>query len=278
MQQLLIFQSLWAMEGLASWVAPNSLEEKICRIAEAKFDGISSAWTDRESVRAICESTRGTGLQIEGLCFPKCVDDLKRTLELTAEFPVRHLDIQADVRPRTIDACIPLLEGWIRLAEQADFPIYLETHRDRMTNDLFFTLELLDLFPQIKLLADISHYVTSRGFPLPISDENNQAIREILDRSWSYHGRVASSEQVQLEISFPGSQEWVAQFCEWWSYGFRNWQRKAGQGESVVFTCELGPQPYAIAGRDGFDRSDRWSEALQLRDLAREAWVRASAL
>ncbi len=57
------------------------------------------------------------------------------------------------MRPRRIEDCVAYLDGWRRLIEQVDFPVYFETHRDRMTTDLFFTLDLLDCFPDLQLLA-----------------------------------------------------------------------------------------------------------------------------
>ena len=83
----------------------------------------------------------------EGQCYLETVDDLKPVLEIASEFKPHHLDIQPNVRPRRLEDCIPLIEGWRRLAEEVDFPIYIETHRDRMTTDLYFTLDLLDCFP-----------------------------------------------------------------------------------------------------------------------------------
>ena len=208
----------------------------------------------------------------EGQCFPKTVDDLKPVLEIASEFPLHHLDIQPDVRPRRIDDCLPLLEGWMRLAEEVDFPVYVETHRDRMTTDLYFVLDLLDRMPELPLLADLSHFLVWREFAYPVTEENHRLMERILDSSWALHGRVASREQVQIEVSFPAHRTWVELFEQWWTYGFASWGRRSAVDATLAFTCELGPKLYAIVGPDGNDTTDRWAESLQLRDLARRLW------
>lgn len=53
----------------------------------------------------------------------------------------------------------------------------------------------------------------------------------------------------------------------------REWRSRVASNAELVFTCELGPKPYAITGRDGNDSTDRWAEALVLRQIVRDLWA-----
>jgi len=272
MQSLVVLQSLWAMERRHTDGFEPTLEANIETIAKAGFDGISAHWTDRADVHRTVMCMQGSGMVAEGMCFPKNVEDLKPILDIATEFKVHHLNIQPDVRLRRIEQAVPLIDGWQRLAEEVNFPVYIETHRDRLTTDLFFTLDLLDHCPGLKLLADLSHYLVGREFAYLVSDEDHALIRRIVEHSWAFHGRVASREQVQIEISFPHHKIWVDLFLDWWAHGFKSWRQRADPDASLSFTCELGPKPYAITGRDGNDTTDRWAEALQLKALVEDLW------
>lgn len=267
MQRLLVFQSLWAMERRHTDGFERSLDNTIAMIVEAGFDGISAHYTDRADVERLNRAIAGTGLLIEGVCFPRSVDDLALPLSLAGDHPVAHLNLQPDIRPRRVGDCLPLLDGWLQRADKAGIPALIETHRDRMTTDLHFTLDLLDQRPDLPLLADLSHYLVGREFAWPVDAESHAMIHRILDNAWAFHGRVASREQVQVEISFPHHRPWLDLFLGWWDQGFRSWRSRAPDDADLIFTCELGPTPYAITGPDGNDQSDRWAEALQIKAL-----------
>ena len=42
----------------------------------------------------------------------------------------------------------------------------------------------------------------------------------------------------------------------------------------LTFLCELGPPSYAITGPDGTELSDRWQDALVMKDMVRALWQR----
>jgi hypothetical protein len=270
-----VFQSLWAMErlpyrGETEW----SLAEQISRIADAGFDGLEVGWTPTipsgpEAIRLAVEA----GLDFSVVCFPTTVEDFKPIAARFADSGVRHINIQPNVRPRTVLDGVPIVLGWMDIARDAGLDVYFETHRDRMTTYLRDTLQLIDAIPSMQLIADLSHYLLGEELGWPVSEENHALIHRILARSGGFHGRVASREQVQIPISFAYHRPWVDLFAGWWEEGFRLWRERAAAGDELVFVTELGPPMwYAITGPDGNELSDRWEEALMLKDLVRGLW------
>jgi hypothetical protein len=277
MHRFLVYQSLWAMERRRPDGLEWSLEEKLDMIRAAGFDGCGVRFADRDYARTVTGFLREHGMSWQAQCYPRTVDELRPILEHVQELGADHLNLQPDVRPYRIEECMPYLEGWHRLASDAGITLHVETHRDRMTTDLFFTLHLLDRFPGMRLTADLSHYLVGREFAWPVSDENHALMHRILDQAWAFHGRVASREQVQIQTGFAQHQGWVELFMGWWEYGFRSWRRRAGPDATLTFLCELGPTPYAITGADGYELSDRWQEALTMKDAVRALWARVAA-
>lgn len=107
------------------------------------------------------------------------------------------------------------------------------------------------------------------------SDE--QYINPVLNRSDCFQGRVASREQVQVQIGFPQHQPWVAVFKAWWKAGMAQWRQRAGPDDTLVFLCELGPPPYAITDAQQNELSDRWQESQTIRKWVREIWAELDA-
>ncbi|SLN76799.1 Xylose isomerase-like TIM barrel [Marinovum algicola] len=245
-------------------------------IAAAGFDGICTHFHTRSEIEPWIGLARDRGFVIEGQAFPRGVEDLRPALELAAEHGIHHLTIQPDVRPYDVATSLPILAGWQELSQEYGVPVLVETHRGRMTNDLWSTREMIDRLGDLPLLADLSHYVCGQEMTMPISPVNQAMIARILRHAHGFHGRVASAEQIQIEIGFDCHRPWVDQFMTWWAMGFSDWLGRGAPGGSLTFTIELGPKPYAISGADGNDLTDRWQDAQSLHKMVRDLWSRVT--
>jgi hypothetical protein len=278
MHKFLVYQSMWAMERRRPDGQEWTLDQKLAMIRDAGFDGAGVRFFDYQYAREVTAFLRAHNMTWQAQCYPKTVDDLKPIIEHVQELGAEHINLQADIRPYTVEECVPLIEGWLRLAQDAKLRAHIETHRDRMTTDLFFMLHLLDRFPDLRLTGDLSHYLVGREFAYPVTEENHRLMRRVMDNCWGYHGRVASREQVQVQISFPHMKHWVDLFMGWWAYGFESWKKRAPADATLTFLCELGPPEYAMTGPDGYELSDRWSEALMMKDTVRDLWHKTAQL
>jgi hypothetical protein len=271
MQVLEIFQSLWALEQRRPDGFEWSLADKMKKIADADFDGVDIVYGDFSS-EEIQPFLIDYGLACTITAFPESIDDLNPAIDMAKTLDARHINIIGKVYPFSVEQGADYVRGWMALCQQANLDVTIETHRDCLTTDMLYTLQLMDAVPDMPLCADLSHFVVGREFGWPISEQVQAQVESILDRSNAFQGRIASREQIQLQVSFEHHREWYDLFAQWWQYGFESWRARAGANDRLNFLCELGPKEYAITGADGYELSDRWQEALMIKQRVREIW------
>ncbi len=273
-QQLDIYQSLWAMELRQPGVPERSHEENFSMIAAAGYAGVcvDPSVAEIEETRALKPLFQTYGLKCMVNAFPSEVEALPPLLALANDLQATQVNVIGSVMPLTVDEAVPVIRQWIVDGERAQIPVLFETHRDCTLNDLYFTLQLIEAVPEMRLCADLSHYVIDRELRLPLDDRHRDYIHRILERSDCFQGRVANREQVQVQIDFPQHQEWVKQFQSWWREGIGMWRKRNADDATLIFLCELGPPPYAITDAKGAELSDRWAEALVIRGWVEEIW------
>ena len=272
-QDLHVYTSLWAMRphDQSGTILPD--EQIVEIVKEAGYHGMALdlGAADIAIVDEVEPLMAKAGLTPLLVAFPKTVPELRDVLKRAKDIGSPFVDVIGQVTPLSVDGMIPVIREWIEMSEQEGVPIQFESHRNCITNDLYSTLCLLDAIPEMRMCADLSHYVVDREFWFPMSDRDLGLMSRILERSDSFQGRVASRQQIQLQLDFPQHQKWVQLFKGWWEEGLTSWKRRNSTGD-CVFLCELGPPEYAMTDANGKEMSNRWNEALTIKNWVETIW------
>ena len=249
------------------------------RIAAAGFDG--ACLDPNTSEIADCLKLKPVFEDLDLKCminaFPHDIGSLEPLLEMAADLNATQVNIIGGVMPLTPRGAVPVIERWLSQACRFPFPVLLETHRNGTLNDLFYTLEVLALIPQLRLCSDLSHFVVDRELQLPLNRSDSNHFSQIIDRSDSFQGRISSNQQIQIALHFPQHVEWVNQYLSWWREGFEAWSRRNAKEETLRFLVELGPPPYAITDASQRELSDRWAEGMLIREWVQDIWSKIPA-
>ncbi|SAK86935.1 hypothetical protein AWB79_06140 [Caballeronia hypogeia] len=105
MQQLKVYQSLWAMERRRPDGLEWPLDEQLRMIRDAGFDGAGVRFFDYAFARDVTRTLKEYGLTWQAQCYPKTVDELKPIIEHVQELGADHINLQPDVRPYSIEEC-----------------------------------------------------------------------------------------------------------------------------------------------------------------------------
>jgi sugar phosphate isomerase/epimerase len=231
MTTLKVYKALWGMEG--------SLDHQLDRIAEAGYDGIESP-VPADGIGAFRSAYESRGLSYIGMLFVQTADELARGLGSAADAGCRKVTVHSGKDAFSFDEGCRYFEGAIAAEKAAGIPVGHETHRGRLLFTPWSTAEYLRKFPDLKIVADFSHWtnVCER-----LLDDQADALALAAERTLHIHGRIGHEQGAQ--VSDPRGPEFaghVAKFEGWWDM-IRDAAIKRGDAE-ITFDPEFGPPTY----------------------------------
>jgi hypothetical protein len=186
------------------------------------------------------------------------------------------------------DEAACLVEEVLEASTAAQIPLYIETHRATITQDIWRTLQLVSRFPEVRFNGDFSHWYTGHDMPSGDFEAKLDLLRPVLQRTRYLHGRIAAGGRIQIDVTDGRVDETsVAHFRALWTGAFAGFLATAqddlipATDMAIGFAPELLPPDFGYAlvthGEDGaaHELSDRWEQALVLTRIASECFTAA---
>jgi len=173
-----------------------------------------------------------------------------------------------------------LVQYVLDCSKKIDMPIYIETHRATITQDLFRTVELTKRFPEVRFNGDFSHWYTGQEMVYGGIENKWNFIQPVFDRVRFMHGRIGNPGCIQVDVKNDKNLEYVNHFKEMWKRSFLGFLKTAQLGDYICFTIELLKADifYArtIPTKDSEkEEGDRWQQALLYKEIVQECWESA---
>jgi hypothetical protein len=190
------------------------------------------------------------------------------------------------------DDAARLVDEVLQASSTVGIPLYVETHRATITQDMWRTVRLVDRFPELRFNGDFSHWYTGHDLPMGDIEAKLDSLEPVFERVRYLHGRIGTSGCIQVDVGDgrPDDQPPVAHFREMWTRSMAGFLRTAGMdavpapGLRLGFAPELLPPEVGYArlvrGTDGEmeEEGDRWAQALVLTDIAEACFAAAAHL
>ena len=242
-REILFFQTNWG--NTRSWDA-------FCAHAKASgFDGID-VWLpgDPEDQEALRAALNKHGLQLNlmhgtnnSLPFEESLAQYTaRLYELCAWKPVL-INSQTGGDFLSVEQNAAFIRAANAISAETGVPVYHETHRSRFSYSLPVTLEYLKAIPEMRLTADISHWMVVHESLL---EGRDGLLAPVIAQTNHIHARVGHPEGPQ--VNDPRAPEWkraVDRHLDLWEQIIRKcW---AETSRPMTVTAEFGPPYYMPA-------------------------------
>jgi hypothetical protein len=178
----------------------------------------------------------------------------------------------------TEDAAKALLDDVVNASAKTNLPLYIETHRATLFQDLYRTVQLLKVCPDVRINGDFSHFYTGQELRYGDLEEKWNYMQPIFDRVKFMHGRIGNSCSMQVDLGDGTGHLFVDHFRSMWTRAFSAYKKTAQLGDYFIFCPELLSDEYNYArlfrtpSGELREECDRWEQAKVLCRIARECW------
>ena len=181
------------------------------------------------------------------------------------------------------DAARALIEAVLKASEKRHVPLFVETHRATVFQDIWRTVQFTRWYPELRFNGDFSHWYTGQELVYGGFENKFKFLEPVFQRVRFLHGRIGNPGCIQVDIGNGEveGQPFVAHFRKLWTASMAGFLESAGPGDHLIFAPELLASGiyYARRFRDSkgslHEESDRWQQSLVLCRIARECFAHA---
>ncbi len=177
------------------------------------------------------------------------------------------------------DSAARLVEAVLEAARRHRIPLYAETHRATLFQDMWRSMEIVKRFPELRFNGDFSHWYTGCEMVYGDFEEKVRFIGPVLERVRFMHGRIGNPGSMQVDIGDgdEAAHPYVSHFKRLWRSAMAG-AKRAGEQEVFLFVPELlSPRIYygrklKLEGGVMREECDRWEQGLVLKRIAEGCW------
>lgn len=245
-------------------------------IREGGYDGVQ--WIEPLEM-GLVDAARAQGLGVCGSGRVNHPKDAYRLAEEAREAELECLTLHVGWGYEDDDEAARLIEAVLDASARHSVPLYVETHRATLFQDIWRSVQFTHRFPQLQFNGDFSHWYT--GLEMVYGGFENKLgfIQPVIERVRFVHGRIGNPGCMQVDV---GDMEnasklpFVAHFRTLWTRVFAAFLRRSSPQESICFAAELlASSIYYAREFRGSEESDRWQQSLILTQIARECFDEA---
>ncbi|MBN9502371.1 MAG: hypothetical protein BGO01_13000 [Armatimonadetes bacterium 55-13] len=253
------YRTLWGMGG--------TLDEQLARIKAAGFEGWEDWVKPHFEIKPLAEKH---GLGYMAMVSGTDPEQFKHDLGEAFDCGCVGVTVHTGSSAWTYEQGAKFFEKALPITKQFPFPINFETHRGHLLYEPNSTAAYLKEFPDLHLVADLSHWTCVTTSML---GGYSEALELAISRVRHIHARYGLEEGPQ--VPDPRVPQWEGHVKAFEGFWDRIKDAHVKRGEKfITVDPEVGPPNYQWTDpKTGQPLADIWDVALWTRDRLRKRWA-----